>query len=119
MPDKPASVTVGQGPCTLCATPGAIKANKKNHLYIYCATPAEGGCGGGFTSRYNKSDELLAQTMITWAKSEYRAAYLGEPTGDPAPAPAPPKPVAEPVPEPPPEPAAPSKPEREKDPLWE
>lgn len=101
MPEKPISVTVGDGPCPLCGADGQYKANKKGRLYFYCKVPDDGGCGSSTMSRGR--DGVFASRVKKWRKPEYRAAYLGEPS-EPEPDPEPePEPDDRPDPEPQPE----------------
>ncbi len=75
--EKPKSVVVADGVCPSCDHPAVVKANKKGHLYIYCLTPADGGCGTGLTSRSDSGDVRIARQFVKkWRKPEYRAAYL-------------------------------------------
>lgn len=57
MTDKPTSRVVGYGACVVCGLdPRPVKADRKGHLYIYCAVPADGDCGGGVRSTHDAAD---------------------------------------------------------------
>lgn len=108
-PETPRSVIVADGLCPNCGRPASVKANKKGHLYVYCVTPADGGCGTGMTSRSDSGDVRIAnQFAKKWRKSEYRAAYLDGPAPEPSVSensvsPEPPVPAPDPEPDPEPE----------------
>ncbi len=76
-------VILGDCVCPICKEPAQLRRNVSEHLYIYCRTPAEGGCGIGCTSRYDKGDELLAAYCKKWFKSDDRQTYLAAIPQDP------------------------------------
>ena len=98
MVDQPA--TVADATCPLCRRAAALKVNKKGHLYIYCNTPGDGGCGCGVTSRYAAGDAKLAGYATKWRSAEFRERFKSGHEPPPASSPVP-KPSPDPAPEPP------------------
>jgi hypothetical protein len=77
--------TVGQGSCPVCGASAPVKVNKKGHLYLYCPTPADGGCGQGMQSRSDKADGLIAARVTAWRDAEARKRFQAlAPTRTPA-----------------------------------
>jgi hypothetical protein len=103
---------VGYAKCPYCEWSGGVKINKKNHLYFYCATPADGGCGIGGQSRSDAGDQRIAATIHKWIDTDVRANLTGK---EPEPVEAAPDeiddtPVAEPRSDNAPEPEPPAEP---------
>lgn len=69
-------LVVGEMPCPICSKRTAVKVNKKGHLYAYCLHPADGGCGGGSTSRSDSSDGHIAARVTTWRHEEAKKHFL-------------------------------------------
>lgn len=78
MADEQKGRIIGHGPCPNCGHPAAYKLNKKNRVYVYCATEADGGCHTGSQSRSLKGDEKLAARITKWVSAEDRQRLTGK-----------------------------------------
>lgn len=79
------SCRAGEGPCPTCDKTIVYKVNKKGHLYAYCDTPADGGCGCGSTSRTDAGDQRFAKKIVKWASPEIRKHFIDGAAPEPEP----------------------------------
>jgi len=78
MADVERGRVIGHGPCPNCGHPAAYKANKKEHVYVYCVTEGDGGCHSGTQSRSAKGDRELARRVTKWSSKADQRKFLGE-----------------------------------------
>ena len=78
MADLERGRVIGHGPCPNCGHPAAYKANKKEHVYVYCVVEGDGGCHSGTQSRSTKGDRELAKRVTKWSSKADQRKFLGE-----------------------------------------